>query len=405
MIYNVQQFEEQGIKLPVLIGGATTSKLHTAVKIMEHYSEPVIHVNDASLVAEVCGQLLNPANKAAYVAGVRAQYEKLRADHFTMQKKIELPSYAAAIAKKPVYDWANIEIAKPQALGVRNIEIQLSEIAEYIDWSPLFWAWGFKGMYPKILDNATYGRECVKILNDAKKMLGTIIRDKLFTPRAVIGWWNANSQGDDVLLSDTNGNVIEKLCFLRQQNDKDVNMSLADYIAPVTCGRADYLGAFAVTMHEVEKLADSYEAKNDDYHAIMAKVLGDRLVEALAECLHKKMREYCEYGVNENLTNEDLIYERYRGIRPAPGYPACPEHTEKAKIWALLDAETATGAVLTENYAMYPASSVSGYYFNHPQSKYFAVAKISRDQVEDYAVRKGMSVADAEKWLAPNLGY
>ena len=260
-------------------------------------------------------------------------------------------------------------------------------------------------MYPKILNNAIYGRECVKILNDAKKMLGTIIRDKLFTPRAVIGWWNANSQGDDVLLSDTNGNVIEKLCFLRQQNDKDVNMSLADYIAPVTCGRADYLGAFAVTMHEVEKLADSYEAKNDDYHAIMAKVLGDRLVEALAECLHKKMREYCEYGVNENLTNEDLIYERYRGIRPAPGYPACPEHTEKAKIWALLDAETATGAVLTENYAMYPASSVSGYYFNHPQSKYFAVAKISRDQVEDYAVRKGMSVADAEKWLAPNLGY
>jgi 5-methyltetrahydrofolate--homocysteine methyltransferase len=405
MIYNVQQFEEQGIKLPVLIGGATTSKLHTAVKIMEHYSMPVVHVNDASLVAEVCGQLLNPATYDNYVASVRTQYEKLREDHYTMQRKIELPSYAEACAKKPVYDWANIEIAKPQATGVQNIDIPLSEIAEYIDWSPLFWAWGFKGMYPKILDNAQYGRECVKILNDAKKMLGTIIRDNLFTTRAVIGWWKANSSGDDVMLYDGNGKQIEKLCFLRQQNDRDVNMSLADYIAPTESGRTDYLGAFVVTMHDVEKLSDMYEAKNDDYHAIMAKVLGDRLVEALAECLHKKMREYCEYGVGENLSNEDLIYERYRGIRPAPGYPACPEHTEKAKIWQLLDATTATGAVLTENYAMYPASAVSGYYFNHPQSKYFAVGKISRDQVEDYAARKDMSVPDAEKWLAPNLGY
>jgi 5-methyltetrahydrofolate--homocysteine methyltransferase len=405
MIYNVQQFKEQGITLPVLIGGATTSKLHTAVKIMEHYPESVIHVNDASLVAEVCGQLLNLANKDAYVAGVRTHYEKLRADHYTLQRKIELPSYAEAIAKKPVYDWANIEIAKPQATGVQNIDIQLAEIAEYIDWSPLFWAWGFKGMYPKILDNVQYGRECVKILNDAKKMLGTIIRDKLFTPRAVIGWWSANSHGDDVMLYDDNGEQIEKLCFLRQQNDRDVNMSLADYIVLADCGRHDYLGAFAVTMHDVDKLANAYEEKNDDYHAIMAKVLGDRLVEALAECLHKKMREFCEYGIDENLSNEDMIYERYRGIRPAPGYPACPEHTEKSKIWQLLDAENLTGAVLTENYAMYPASSVSGYYFNHPQSKYFAVGKISRDQVEDYATRKGMSVADAEKWLAPNLGY
>lgn len=405
MIYNVQQFEEQGIKLPVLIGGATTSKLHTAVKIMEHYSEPVVHVNDASLVAEVCSKLLNPATKNEYVAGVRTQYAKLREDHYFLQRKIELPSYAESLAKKAVYDWNNLEIAQPHALGVQNIDISLGEIAEYIDWSPLFWAWGFKGMYPKILDNVQYGRECVKILNDAKKMLGTIIRDNLFTPRAVIGWWNANSSGDDVMLYDSSGVEIEKLCFLRQQNDREVNMSLADYIAPIDSGRKDYLGSFVVTMHEVEKLSDSYEAKNDDYHAIMAKVLGDRLVEALAECLHKKMREYCEYGIGENLSNEDLIYERYRGIRPAPGYPACPEHTEKSKIWQLLDAENMTGAVLTENYAMYPASSVSGYYFNHPQAKYFAVGKISRDQVEDYAARKGISVADAEKWLAPNLGY
>lgn len=405
MIYNVQQFEEQGIKLPVLIGGATTSKLHTAVKIMEHYSMPVIHVNDASLVAEVCSQLLNPVTKGSYVAGVQAQYAKLRDDHYTLQRKVELPSYAEAVAKKPLYDWANIEIATPQKLGVRNIEISLAEIAEYIDWSPLFWAWGFKGMYPKILDNLQYGRECIKIYNDAKKMLGTIIRDKLFTPRAVVGWWQANATGNDVMLYNSSGEIVEKLCFLRQQNDRPVNMSLADYIAPLACGRHDYLGAFVVTMHDVEKLAHHYEAKQDDYHSIMAKVLGDRLVEALAECLHKKMREDCGYGIGENLSNEDLIYERYRGIRPAPGYPACPEHTEKAKIWQLLDAEHTTGAVLTENYAMYPASSVSGYYFNHAEAKYFAVGKLSRDQVEDYAARKGMSVAEAEKWLAPNLGY
>lgn len=405
MIYNVQQFEEQGIKLPVLIGGATTSKLHTAVKIMEHYSMPVIHVNDASLVAEVCSQLLNPATYDSYVTSVRAQYNKLRDDHYTLQRKVELPSYAEAVAKKPVYDWANLEIAVPQATGVQNIEISLAEIAEYIDWSPLFWAWGFKGMYPKILDNVQYGRECIKIYNDAKKMLGTIIRDKLFTPRAVVGWWQANATGNDVMLYNSSGEIIEKLCFLRQQNDRPVNMSLADYIAPLACGRHDYLGAFVVTMHDVEKLAHHYEAKQDDYHSIMAKVLGDRLVEALAECLHKKMREDCGYGIGENLSNEDLIYERYRGIRPAPGYPACPEHTEKAKIWQLLDAEHATGAVLTENYAMYPASSVSGYYFNHAEAKYFAVGKLSRDQVEDYAARKGMSVAEAEKWLAPNLGY
>ncbi|MDD3265619.1 MAG: methionine synthase [Burkholderiales bacterium] len=405
MIYNVQQFEEQGITLPVLIGGATTSKLHTSVKIMEHYSNPVIHVNDASLVAEVCSKLLNPASYDEYVASVRAQYTKLREDHFTLQKKIELPSYQESKAKKPVYDWRVLEITKPQELGVRSIEISLAEIAEYIDWSPLFWAWGFKGMYPKIMDNAQYGDECKRILNDAREMLAQIIDGKLFTPKAVIGWWQAQSDTDDVFVYDDNGVQIEKLCFLRQQNDRDVNMSLADYIAPVASNRMDYLGAFVVTMHDVEKLSDKYESQNDDYHAIMAKVLGDRLVEALAECLHKKMREYCEYGIGENLSNEDLIYERYRGIRPAPGYPACPEHTEKTKIWQLLDAHNMTGAVLTENYAMYPASSVSGYYFNHHESKYFAVGKISRDQVEDYAARKGMLVADAEKWLAPNLGY
>ena len=405
MIYNVKQFEEQGFTLPILIGGATTSKLHTAVKIMQHYSGPVIHVNDASLVAEVCSKLINPLSYASFLAETRAQYAKLRDDHYTLQAKTELPSYSQALAKKFTCDWSTLEIALPKQLGVHKLDLELKEIAEYIDWSPLFWAWGFKGMYPKILDHPQTGRECLKILQDAKKMLGTIIRDKLFTPQAVVGWWRAQSVVDDVFLYDESGAQIEKLCFLRQQNAKEINYSLADYIAPLDSGRVDYLGAFAVTIHDVEKLANIYTAKDDDYHAIMAKVLGDRLVEAMAECAHKKMREWCEYGVGENLTNEDLIYERYRGIRPAPGYPACPEHTEKAKIWQLLDAQKATGAILTESYAMLPASAVSGYYFNHPQAKYFAVGQLSQDQVANYAERKGMSLAEAERWLAPNLGY
>ncbi len=236
-------------------------------------------------------------------------------------------------------------------------------------------------------------------------MLGEIIRKQLFTPQAVVGWWQAQSHNDDVYLYNPDGSPLETLCFLRQQNDKAINYSLADYIAPRDSGRMDYLGAFVVTMENVEKLAQHYEAQDDDYHAIMAKVLGDRLVEAQTECAHKKMREFCGYGIGENLSNEDLIYERYRGIRPAPGYPACPEHTEKGKIWQLLDAQNNTGAILTESYAMYPASSVSGFYFNHPESKYFAIGKLTQDQVENYAARKSMSLAEAEKWLAPNLGY
>lgn len=405
MIYNAQQFEENGFTIPVLIGGATTSKLHTAVKIMQHYSGAIVHINDASLVAEACSKLLNPATYDSYINDVRNQYAKLRDDHYTLQRKTELPSFNEACSKKYRCDWSKTDIATPKQLGVHSVSIDLAEIAEYIDWSPLFWAWGFKGMYPKITDNEKYGTECHKIYDDAQKMLSTIITNRLLEPKAVIGWWQANSIDQDVILYNTDSSIADKLCFLRQQNDKEVNYSLADYIAPFDSGYKDYLGAFVVTMHDVEKLADQYEKANDDYHAIMAKVLADRLVEALAECLHKKMREYCGYGIGENLSNEDLIYERYRGIRPAPGYPACPEHTEKAKIWQLLDAETHTGAKLTENFAMYPASSVSGYYFNHQESKYFAIGKISRDQVEDYATRKQMPIEEAEKWLAPNLGY
>jgi 5-methyltetrahydrofolate--homocysteine methyltransferase len=405
MIYNVQQFEQQGLSIPVLIGGATTSKLHTAVKIMHHYSAPIVHVNDASLVAEVCSKLNNPLLAKEYNQDVRQQYAKLRDDHYLLQRKAELTPFTQAQNKKFTCDWQNIDLARPQQCGVFALNLELSEIANYIDWSPLFWAWGFKGMYPKILDNLQYGHECQKIYADAQIMLQQIIQDKLFTPRAVVGWWEAYSDNEDVILTDAQGNFIERLAFLRQQNDKQINYCLADYIAPHSSQVKDYLGAFVVTIHEVENLAKHYEQQGDDYHAIMAKVLGDRLVEGLAECVHKKMRDYCGYGQAENLSIEDLIYERYRGIRPAPGYPACPEHSEKAKLWQLLNAQQYTGASLTDNYAMYPASSVSGYYFNHPQAKYFALGKINQDQVIDYAQRKNISLSEAERWLAPNLGY
>lgn len=405
MIHNVRQFEAAGFTIPVLIGGATTSALHTAVKIVEHYSGALVHVNDASLVAEVCSKLLNPATNREYVADIRSRYNKLREDHLYLQRKVELPSYQEACAKKFTTDWQNIAIAKPERLGVYQLKVNLADVVPYIDWSPLFWAWGFKGMYPKILDNPDYGQECRKLYSDALKLLEEIVSNQAFEPKATVGWWQAASIADDVILYAENGEKIEKLAFLRQQNEKPVNNSLADYIAPLASGRQDYLGAFIVTMHKVEKLALKYEQEGDDYLAIMAKVIGDRLVEGLAEYTHKLMRDECGYGVNENLTTEDLIYERYRGIRPAPGYPACPDHTEKAKLWQLLNAEQNTGARLTENFAMYPASSVSGYYFNHTDAKYFAVGKITKDQVENYALRKQMAIDEVEKWLAPNLAY
>jgi 5-methyltetrahydrofolate--homocysteine methyltransferase len=402
MIYNVKEFERIGLKIPVLIGGATTSKLHTAVKIEPHYSGAIIHVNDASLVAEVCAKLSNPETRDNYISETRKLYQKLRNDHYQLQSQATTGiSYLEAINNKFVSTYA--EIATPKHLGVRKLEINCADLVKYIDWSPLFWAWGFKGLFPKILDHQSYGTEAQKIYTDAKSLLGKIIRDNLFNPQAVVGWWHAYSKGDDVIILDESGREIEKLCFLRQQTKLDVNHCLADYISP---NGNDYIGAFVVTMGvEVEKLATQFEQEQDDYKAIMTKVIGDRLVEALAEYCHKLMRDECGYGLTEDLTIEDLIYERYRGIRPAPGYPACPEHSEKSKIWKLLNVDSLTGAHLTENFAMYPASTVSGYYFNHPQARYFALGKIGHDQVVEYATRKGISVELTEKWLAPSLNY
>lgn len=403
MIYNVREFHNEGITVPVLIGGATTSRLHTAVKIAPNYPGTVVHVNDASLVAEVCSRLLG-SNKEEYCTQIRELYAKLKQEHSQLQSSGEIVSYNNANKKAFTPDFN--DIAKPEKTGVQTIDINLNIVAKYLDWSPLFWAWGFKGLFPKILEHKTYGEECKKIYHDALAMLQIMIDSGRFKPRAVVGWWLAASNKNDVIIYNDNHTEIERLCFLRQQNNGEINYCLSDFIAPISSDKTDYIGAFIVTMgNEVEKMALEYEENNDDYNTIMVKALGDRLVEAMAEYVHKQMRDYCGYGINENLSNEDLIYERYRGIRPAPGYPACPEHTEKAKIWKLLDGEKNTGAHLTENFAMYPPSSVSGFYFNHPESKYFALGKISKEQVEDYAMRKNISVSEAEKWLSPQLGY
>jgi len=403
MMYNVREFHNEGINVPVLIGGATTSRLHTAVKIAPNYPGTVVHVNDASLVAEVCSNLLG-SNKEQYSTQIRDLYAKLKHEHSQLQSGGELVSYNNANKKAFKSDFS--DIAKPEKTGVRVIDIDLRIVAQYMDWSPLFWAWGFKGLFPKVLTHKAYGDECQKIYDDAKVMLEIMLSSGRFKPKAVVGWWQASSIKNDVIVYDDKHTEIERLCFLRQQNAGEINYCLSDFIAPLDSGKQDYIGAFIVTMgKEVEKMALEYEKNNDDYNSIMVKALGDRLVEAMAEYVHKLMRDDCGYGINENLTNEDLIYERYRGIRPAPGYPACPEHTEKAKIWKLLDGDNTSGASLTENFAMYPPSSVSGFYFNHPQSKYFALGKISKEQVEDYAIRKGMDLAQAEKWLSPQLGY
>lgn len=402
MIYNVREFHNAGINVPVLIGGATTSRLHTAVKIAPNYPAAVVHVNDASLVAEVCSNLLGD-NKESYALQIRELYAKLKHDHSQLQSSGKLVSYKEANKKAFKAEFNDIAQAKT---GIKMLDIDLNIVANYLDWSPLFWAWGFKGLFPKILGHKDYGNECKKIYADAQELLKIMLAGGKFKPKAVVGWWHAASVGNDVIVYDHMHTEIERLCFLRQQHALETNYCLADFIAPKSCNITDYIGAFIVTMGaEVEKIARSYEDNNDDYNSIMVKALGDRLVEAMAEYVHKLMRDDCGYGIAENLTNEDLVYERYQGIRPAPGYPACPEHTEKAKIWKLLDGEKNSGVYLTENFAMYPPSSVSGFYFNHLQSKYFALGKISKEQVEDYALRKKMTVPEAEKWLAQQLGY
>ena len=431
MIYNAKEMERQGFKIPLLIGGATTSAAHNAVKIAPHYSEPVIHVLDASRVIGVVSKLLNPDHKPAFVAETRAKQEQQRVEFADRKGARKMLPLAEARHRRQPVDWATIDVPKPEFLGLRVFttdraatltgrsaansvvtqHLTLSEIADYIDWAPFFSSWELHGRFPDILKDEIVGAEATKLYADAQAMLKKIIAEKRYTARAVIGFWPANSVGDSVELytDESRKNVLQTFHYLRQQNEKSAgqfNHCLADYIAPKSSGRADYLGGFAVTTgHGVEEFAKTFEAKQDDYGAIMAKALGDRLAEALAELMHKKEREFCGFGKTENLEMKDIIREKYLGIRPAPGYPACPDHTEKPPLFALLNATEFTGITLTESNAMHPPSSVSGHYFNHPDSKYFAVGKLSKDQVEDYSARKNLPVATCEKWLGPYLDY
>jgi 5-methyltetrahydrofolate--homocysteine methyltransferase len=497
MVHVAREMERQGFKLPLLIGGATTSRAHTAIKIAPHYSEPVVHVLDASRAVPVTTSLLSDDGKADFVAQHRADYEALRKSHAkpsqalvsldtARQRRtpIEWPKEAlsedllqsstlAVSSSVSGHDFSHAEkayksdgalapegiIPAPEFTGVRSLDnFPLATLREFIDWTPFFHTWGLKGVYPRIFDHPEQGIEARKIFDDANVLLDQIIAKSLITARGVYGFFPANAEGDDVeLYTDENLStrltvpdestvlltgpdestvlkghdfsraenatedtralapegcslrLLARFHFLRQQANKEGNepcRSLADFIAPKETGLRDHIGAFAVTTGiGLKELCDSFRSKNDDYNAIMAEAIADRLAEAFAEALHKRVRDEWGYGRAETLTIDEIIHEKYRGIRPAPGYPACPDHTEKGTLWQLLNVEQNTGMKLTESFAMWPGSSVSGLYFAHPEARYFSLGKIGRDQVEDYAQRKGMSVAEVERWLGPNLNY
>ena len=406
MVHVAREMERTGFKVPLLIGGATTSKAHTAVKIALNYSEPVVHVLDASRAVPVASSLLSQDGKVAFIKQYREEYDKIRANHSSQTAKLLPLETARTNLSKLKFD----ELAKPEFVGVRVLEnVPLDEIAKFIDWTPFFHTWELRGVYPKILQHEKHGEEATKLFADAQKMLQKVIAEKPLTPRAVYGLFPANRVGDDVELytDESRKNVLTKFHFLRQQIEKGdgtANYSLADFIAEKNL--PDYIGAFAVTAgEEVKKLADDFKKQHDDYNAIMIEAIADRLAEAFAEFLHKRVRDEWGFGKTENLSNDDLIDEKYRGIRPAPGYPASPDHTEKETLWRLLDVEKNAGIKLTESFAMWPGSSVSGLYFAHPDSKYFAVGKLGKDQIEDYAQRKNKSVTEMERWLGPWLNY
>ncbi len=413
MIYAASEMERESFKLPLLIGGATTSKAHTAIKIAPEYSGPTVHVEDASLVVGVCNDLLSPDRKEAFHEKLKEDQQKAR-DRYAVGSSAQaaLLSIAEARINRFQTDWEVFEIDRPDRLGIEVLDnIDLSEVLEYFDWSPLFWAWELKGIYPKIFDHKKYGEQAREIYREAQELLQDIVENQRFRLRAVSGIWAANAIDDDVILynGDDASSHVASLHFLRQQRSKDSNDSnycLADFIAPRASEKIDYIGGFAVTAGpEVDDYAESYKKSNDDYKAIMIQALGDRFAEALAEWLHKRIRDIWGFGRNEDLSVEDLIKEKYRGVRPAAGYPACPDHTEKETLWNLLDAESNTSISLTESFAMNPPSSVSGLYFCHPEARYFNVGKIGKDQIEDYAARKGIEVSIAEKWLQTNLDY
>ena len=404
MINNAREMKRQGLKTPLLIGGATTSKAHTAIKIAPEYDSPVVQVGDASLVVEVCQNLINPQKREAYALKLQDDHARMRkmfAENSSKQSDFVKLEQARSLNDQ--IDWNSIELYKPEFMGVHDLgEFPVRQILPFIDWSPFFWTWGLKGTWPKIQDNEKYGEQAKKLFDEAQKMLALIMQEKAFRPRAVVGLWPAKNAGDDVILfkDESRTEELSRFHFLRQQKEGGKHQCLADFVAP----QNDYMGCFVVTAgQEVDDFAKTFEAKGDDYNAIMIKALGDRIAEALAELVHKRVRDAWGFGREENLTPEELIKEKYRGVRPAPGYPACPDHTEKRTIWKLLDADNKVQANLTENMAMNPPCSVSGYYFQYPGAKYFNLGKICDDQVEDYAKRKDMSVDDVKRWLAPNL--
>jgi len=414
MVHVAREMERQGFKLPLLIGGATTSRAHTAIKIAPHYSSPVVHVLDASRAVPVTTSLLSEDGKDAFVAQHRVEFEALRKAHAA--PKQELVPLETARARRTPIEWRVEDVAAPGFTGVRVLDdFPIAELRELIDWTPFFHTWGLKGVYPRILDDVRQGDEARKLIADANAMLDRMIQEKPITARGVYGFFPANAVGDDVEIyadekrtdSERVG-VLTRFHFLRQQANREGEpcRSLADFVAPRETGLGDYLGAFAVTSGiGLKEFCDRFRAEHDDYNAILAEAVADRLAEAFAECLHKRARAQWGYGKDEKLSIDEIIHEKYRGIRPAAGYPACPDHTEKGTLWQLLDVEAKTGMQITESFAMWPGSSVSGLYFAHPESRYFSLGKIGRDQVEDYAARKGMSVAQVERWLGPNLNY
>ncbi|QDG50646.1 methionine synthase [Persicimonas caeni] len=412
MVHVAKEMQRLEMDVPLLIGGATTSRRHTAVKIAPVYDHPVVHVQDASRVTNVVGSLLNPAKRDEFIQENQSFQERDRALH-TGKGGRNLVSLDEARQNRFEVDWREEDIATPAFTGVRTVEkMSLETLADYIDWTPFFFSWELRYPYPQIFEHDDYGEAAKELFENAQRMLADIIENEWLQANGVYGIFPANADGDDILLytDESRTDVLERLCMLRQQRkprgEKQKNMCLSDFVAPVDSGLDDYVGAFAVTGGlGIDELVARFDAEHDDYKKIMAKVLSDRLAEAFAEYLHEKVREELGYGKDEELSNEELIAEEYRGIRPAPGYPACPDHTEKGKLWELLDVDERAGIDLTDSYAMHPGGSVSGWYISHPDARYFNVGLLKKDQVEDYAARKGMSVEEAERWLAPNLGY
>jgi 5-methyltetrahydrofolate--homocysteine methyltransferase len=409
MVHVAKEMQRLNFDLPLLIGGATTSKAHTAVKIEEHYHAPVVYVPNASRAVGVCQKLIKAQSRAEFAAYLSEDYAKVRLQHANKQPRTKPVTLEQARANAFSCDWANYTPPQPAFTGSREVQVDLDTLRPYIDWTPFFLTWSLAGKYPRILQDEVVGKEAQSLFNDAQALLNELCANKQLQAKGVVGIFPANSAGDDIeIYSDEQRQTVLHIAHhLRQQTLKPngPNYCLSDFIAPKTSGKADYLGAFAVTAGIGEdELAQGYIDHGDDYNGIMVKAIADRLAEAFAEYLHEQVRkELWAYAPQETLSNDELIREKYQGIRPAPGYAACPEHSEKQVIWDLLDAEQHTGMRLTESYAMWPGASVSGFYFSHPQSRYFAVAQIQADQLEDYAKRKKWSIEEAQKWLAPNL--